>query len=116
MLVEGTAGNDRFKNNGNNSFIWGDEGDDTILSTTSDVTISGGAGNDSITLGLANFALVRNSISGGEGDDTIGVFSVPTNQPYITLKNVDNSTVFNVNGNFYTPRGNSLRSMFKGIS
>ena len=71
VVVFGTTGNDSFANHAPYTLIWGDKGNDSIRSYASDVTIAGGDGNDSIKVSVSGFALERNSISGGAGDDTI---------------------------------------------
>ena len=58
------------------------------------MTISGGEGNDSIAIQLDGFALERNSLSGGAGDDTIKIEGNST-------KNPNNITIIGGKGNDY---------------
>ncbi|MEZ2229385.1 MAG: calcium-binding protein [Microcoleus sp.] len=87
----GGKGNDTVQGVASSSYLSGDNGNDTLFVTNSTqtsqfggnvviigiekTTLLGGAGNDSLTGPIGEFGGGRNSLDGGEGNDTIRVFA-----------------------------------------
>ncbi|MBR3499345.1 MAG: hypothetical protein IKO05_10175 [Selenomonadaceae bacterium] len=70
----GTSDDDPIISVKNKSYIYGDNGNDSIENVASDVSIWGGHDNDTIwSIDTESKTPVRNSILGGPGDDFIGI-------------------------------------------
>ena len=70
----GTSDDDPIISVKNKSYIYGDDGNDSIENVASDVSIWGGHDNDTIwSIDTESKTPVRNSILGGPGDDFIGI-------------------------------------------
>ena len=89
VTISASKGNDKITNSGFIVSINGGDGNDSIINTNNSVTITGGAGKDYIyndgTGGVINggsgndtiklIYSIDNSISGGDGDDKISLYS-----------------------------------------
>ncbi len=81
--VHGNAGNDILSGLGGNDFMFGGGGDDLLLGGAGDDVLSGDLGRDTLTGGDGNDGLLdlvgaAVSMSGGDGDDQLSIFGSGT--------------------------------------
>lgn len=77
-LIDGQAGDDTLAAGYGDNSIYGGDGDDRLsTSQLGDSLLDGGAGHDYLTLNGAD-ATSRDTLSGGDGDDSIAVFGLFT--------------------------------------